>query len=357
MSFASLELRAGPRAIEHVRRQGIAPADIACVPAAAGGPKGLALVPLDIWLFGDWLREARDLELVGASIGAWRMAAAAQANPVAALERLSEGYIAQRFPREPTPHYVSEECRRLAVEVLGGARAIAPRAGVALSVITARARGVLHDSSSKPAFARAAFANALSRRRLAAHLERVVFGTARTPLWVEPIDAFGFTPVPLTENNTEDALLASGSIPIVCEPVRDPAGAPRGLYWDGGLIDYHLLLPYPRLAPMGGRTRLTLYPHFVPQVTPGWLDKHLPWRRHPRAHPWLDTMLLVAPSRAFVHRLPQRRLPDRNDFYRYGQDNERRMRDWRTAIAECRRFADDAARWLSAPDPTLLKPL
>jgi hypothetical protein len=365
MSFASLELRAGPRAIEHIRRHGIAPADIACIPAAAGGPKGLALIPLDIWLFGDWLREARDLELVGASIGAWRMAAAAQADPVAALDRLSEGYIGQHFPRRPTARYVSDECRALARRVLHGARALRPRAGVTLSVITARARGVLNDTVSRPAFARAAVANAVARPRLAAHLARVVFGTQPSPLWDDPLDAFGITHVPLTADNTEDALLASGSIPVVCEPVRDPAHAPRGLYWDGGLIDYHLLLPYPRLQSRhgvgtpatGGRLRLTLYPHFVPQVTPGWLDKHLPWRRHPHGHPWLDTMLLIAPSREFLHRLPQRRLPDRNDFYRYGPDNERRVRDWRSAIGECQRFAEQAARWLQSPDPTRIKPV
>ena len=57
MSFASLELRAGPRALEHIRGFGLSPSDIACVPAAAGGPKGLALIPFDKWLFGEWLRE------------------------------------------------------------------------------------------------------------------------------------------------------------------------------------------------------------------------------------------------------------------------------------------------------------
>jgi hypothetical protein len=40
-------VHAGPRAQAHVRRDGLRADDIACVPAAAGGPKGLALVPLD----------------------------------------------------------------------------------------------------------------------------------------------------------------------------------------------------------------------------------------------------------------------------------------------------------------------
>ena len=58
--------------------------------------------------------------------------------------------------------------------------------------------------------------------------------------------------VPLDHANSEDALLASGSIPLVCDPVRNPASAPRGDYWDGGLIDYHLLLPYGRLLDAAG---------------------------------------------------------------------------------------------------------
>jgi hypothetical protein len=110
----SFVVHAGARAADHVRSHGIAARDIACVPAAAGGPKGLALIPLDRLLFGGWLRDVEHTELIGASIGAWRMAAAATADPVAALNRLSEGYVAQTYPRKPTTKYVSDECRKLA---------------------------------------------------------------------------------------------------------------------------------------------------------------------------------------------------------------------------------------------------
>jgi hypothetical protein len=111
------------------------------------------------------------------------------------------------------------------------------------------------------------------------------------------------------------------------------------------------LLPYRSLDG------IVLYPHFVPHVTPGWLDKFLPWRAQPRSHPWLENVLLVAPSRALLERLPNRKLPDRNDFYRYAREDERRMRDWRRAVAECQRFADEVAAWILHPDPSLLQPL
>lgn len=347
----SFEVRAGARAAAHVRAHGISPRDVACIPAAAGGPKGLALIELEKRLFGTWLRDAARLELIGASIGAWRMAAAAQSDPVAALDRLAEGYLAQVYPRRPTPQYVSIECRKLARAVLGNAHTIAPRAGIGLSIIASRARGALRDDRSKAAFARAALANALSRRRLAAHLQRVVFHSPAARFPRHAPDAFGLTRVTLDAHNTEDALLASGSIPLVCEPVSDVAGAPPGDYWDGGLIDYHLLLPYRDLDG------LVLYPHFVPHVTPGWLDKFLPWRRHVGAHPWLDNLLLISPSSAFLARLPNGKLPDRNDFHRYGADITARVRDWRRAIAESARLADEVMAWLARPDPSYLLPL
>jgi hypothetical protein len=351
-------LRAGPGALAHLRENGLAPADVAAIPAAAGGPKGLALIPLDRLLHREWLAPGRaPIELLGASIGAWRMAALAQPDAPAALERLQHAYVHdQNYSARPTPAEVATACRRIAAAVLGGTP-LAPRPGVSLAVITARARGPLAAQSSKLAFARATLANAIGRDRLAAHLERVLF-TAGPPGFLQQAhDPFGLVQVLLDARNAEDALLASGTIPLLCEPVRDIAGAPRGNYWDGALVDYHLLLPWPRLTRAGSRRRIVLYPHFNDFVTPGWLDKHLPWRRAPRAHPWLDDLLLVTPSPAFLARLPDRKLPDRQDFYRYGQDHGARIRAWERAIGECDRFADAVLGWLERPDPSLVQPI
>jgi hypothetical protein len=348
-SFPSLDIRAGSRALAHLRERGVAPADVRCIPAAAGGPKGLALLPLDRRLH-DAGYAARDVRLVGASIGAWRMTALANPDAPAAIERLRRAYVRdQNYRERPSPREVSDVIRGVVRTLLDG-KAPRVRAGVALEVLTARARGPLAGRASKAAFARAALDNALARPRLARHLHRVVFvaGTTSAP---DPFDAFGALHVPLDERNAEDALLASGSIPLVCTPVRDIAGAPPGDYWDGGLIDYHLLLPYAS-AP-----GLVLYPHFAAHVTPGWLDKFLPWRRAPRAHGWLANVLLIAPSPAFLGRLPNGKLPDRNDFYRYGADHAGRIRDWECAIAECERFADEAMRFLEAPDAGRVRPL
>jgi hypothetical protein len=349
--FELLDIRLGDEARRRIARDGLAPQHIACMPAAAGGPKGLALLPFDRLFAREWLPRVPSIELIGASIGAWRMASLAQADPRAALDRLQHAYVhEQNYTERPTPAQVAVVCRGLASAVFG-APDLELRDGIALSVITARARGVIAQDRSKAAFGRVALVNAASRRQLANHMERVVFHAGAPSRLPPAFDAFGLTQVALTRDNLEDALLASGSIPLVCEPVRNVPAAPPGDYWDGGLIDYHLLLPYARFDG------LVLYPHFVPYVTPGWLDKFLPWRKRPRRHRWLANVVLIAPSRAMLERLPNRKLPDRNDFHAYGRDHAGRIGAWERAIAESERFAEAALRWLERPDLSVARAL
>jgi len=58
-----------------------------------------------------------------------------------------------------------------------------------------------------------------------------------------------------------------------------------------------------------------LYPHFQKAVVHGWLDKSLK-RRHGATH-FLDNTVLLAPDPAWIKKLPNGKLPDRNDFLRY----------------------------------------
>ena len=88
----ALQVYAGPKAREHLRERGLTAADVRVIPAAAGGPKGLALLPLDRFIFGHWLKDStHTVHLLGASIGAWRMAAACLPDADAALEALTNG--------------------------------------------------------------------------------------------------------------------------------------------------------------------------------------------------------------------------------------------------------------------------
>jgi hypothetical protein len=138
--------------------------------------------------------------------------------------------------------------------------------------------------------------------------------------------------VALSGDNLLPALLASASIPLVMSGVRNIPGAPDGVYRDGGLLDYHLDLPYEQPG-------IILYPHFTDKVVPGWFDKTLPWRRGDATR--LQDVLLVSPSRAYLDSLPDRKLPDRKDFEKYLGDDSGRERSWRASIAESDRLGDE----------------
>ena len=349
-----ITIRLGQRARQRIAAEGVQAADIAIIPAAAGGPKGLILNGLDQWLFGTWLKTAqRPRKLVGASIGAWRMAASAFDDPAAAHKRLAHLYAHQRYPAKVTAAYVSQTCRALLDELLDGRAAEAVDHPLHhVSVLTARGTGALARTNGvrwreMAGFLLAAAGNAVSRDRLAGAMERVIFHNRRDDAhWLrEPFDAFAGHFVNLSQANLRDALLASGSIPLVLEAVTAIAGAPDGAYWDGGLIDYHLHLPYQR------DPGLVLYPHFSDYIVPGWLDKSMPWRRAGgKGDPALDNLILVSPSASFIATLPNGKLPDRKDFTVYGQNHAGRIRDWTRAIAESERMAEAFARWGENPD-------
>src|ERR1051325_5358947 len=96
--MSALNFHAGPRALARIRSHGLQARDIAIVPAAAGGPKGLIFRDLDQYVFGEWLPSSpRERTLIGSSIGAWRMAAACQRDPARAFARLGELYAGQRY--------------------------------------------------------------------------------------------------------------------------------------------------------------------------------------------------------------------------------------------------------------------
>jgi hypothetical protein len=356
---SSITVLAGKTARQQIQQNGLNASTVAVIPAAAGGPKGLILQALDQWLFGTWLPAApRTRSLIGASIGAWRMAAAAHADPVAAFARLGELYCGQRYPDKPGAEYISRTCVSLLDNFIGGHEAeIVRNPHYHLHLLAVRGRGLLHQPrnsrQAKLGFIAATLANLRARPALARHLERVMIGADADELgWLKrKFDAFATHFVPLSEENLAQSLLASGTLPLIMAEVQHIAHAPQGSYWDGGLIDYHLALPYSRLP----ENELVLYPHFTDHIVPGWLDKGLPWRRAHKGgqRDWLDNVVLVAPSREFLLSLPRRKLPDRKDFQFYGQDHDARIQAWQTAIAEGQRMRDDLARFAEKPEGIL----
>ena len=354
----SLIIRAGPRAQKHLREYGLRPNDIDIVPGAAGGPKGLGLALLDEYLFADWLpsgfaSRTKPVKLIGASIGAWRFAAVCRNDPREGLAALAKAYSEQKYPKKVDAKFVSAYARNLTDALFSGREAeLLSNPHYQLNVLVVRGKGLLKREArgrTHAGFAMAALANAMGRPYLRHFLDRVWFyadkKTANTPEnrtstgfpadGQEIFDRFHTHYVKFSPKNFGDALIASGSIPLVLEGVPQIADAPRGTFWDGGIIDYHLHLPYHRTPG------LVLYPHFTDKIVPGWLDKMLPWRK--AAGPWLDNVILISPTREYLDSLPHRKLPDRNDFKRFADDYEGRLRYWRQAMAMSAQLRDEFA--------------
>lgn len=346
MTYDPLVVRAGPAALAHIRRHGLRRDDIRIIAGAAGGPKWLVLSWLDRYLFGEWLG-TQPVNLVGSSIGAWRFAAACHpTDPAGAIARLEEAYLGQRY---------SEKVDRAEISAVIGAildhyfdddvaAGVAGHSTRRLTAITVRARGPAASERRGVQMlgsGLAAFANTISRRGLGCFFERVLFQHPRARSLRLASEGIPTRRVPLTVDNARDAVYASGSIPIQMEGVHDPAGAPPGVYRDGGLADYHIDQP---LVDEG----LVLMPHFADAMVPGWFDKFLPWRRRPRR---AANTLLIAPSPEFLARLPRGRIPDRKDFWYYAKDDAARVRDWHACVAEGERMAEATRRLLEAPDP------
>jgi hypothetical protein len=351
-----LTLRAGRRALQQIRDGGLDAARVEIVPGAAGGPKGLGIAGLDRAIFGEFLPSApRMRHLIGSSIGAWRFAAACCDDPLAALAEFTRLYVLQTYPRRPTARFVSQAARTMLEALFKGREAeILSSPSYRLSIITVRGRWPLtRDSLLHTAlgFGMAAMANAVGRRHLARFIDRTVFLDPRDAPSVMParFDAFRTHTVTLDAGNLGEALLASASIPLVLEGVANIPSAPAGIYWDGGIIDYHLHLPYHHAEG------LVLYPHFTDRIVPGWLDKPMPWRR--ARGEWLDNVLLVAPSPEYLAALPHGKLPDRKDFARFAGHDAERMRLWRQAIAESGRLGEAFLEFARKPDPSRVLPL
>ncbi|WP_097459321.1 patatin-like phospholipase family protein [Mangrovitalea sediminis] len=333
----ALTIRAGTRALAHLRRQGLQPGDVHLIPGAAGGPKALGIQGLDLAIFGQWLPRVPQVRtLIGASIGSWRFASLSMSDPVAGIRRLGELYSIQRFPRDSDHAEVSRRSRIMLDDLLQGEdEGIVSNPHYRLGILINRSRGLLAaDSRGRlgAGLVGVMAANLIHRRLLGGFLERVLVAPSGHEMPLAPLNDFTTHRVALTAQNLRQALLASASIPMVMSGVTGVAGAPPGVYRDGGLLDYHLDLPYRTPG-------VILYPHFTDRVIPGWFDKPLRWRQGDPGR--LADVLLVSPSAEYLHRLPHRKLPDRKDFTHYLNDDDGREAYWRRAMAESERLGDE----------------
>ncbi|MBC3376233.1 patatin-like phospholipase family protein [Pseudomonas sp. SWRI92] len=337
IKYPALTLKAGPRAFQRIRQAGLKPADVGILPGAAGGPKALGIQGLDLALFGEWLPAApRERSLIGASVGSWRFASACLPDAAEGIRRLGSLYNEQSFAKGVTMAGVSQSSQRMLNDLLDGRDlSILDNPHYRLNIMVVKSHGSLaldHRARLGLGLSSVIADNLRGRARLSRHFERLIVHDPRLAPPLHPLTDFPSRFVPLVAGNLRQALLASGSIPMVMEGVRDLPGAGAGTFRDGGLLDYHLDLPY-------SGEDIVLYPHFTDRVIPGWFDKGLPWRRGNVER--LQDVLLLAPSREYLSRLPFGKLPDRNDFKRFMGDDASRRKYWSTAMDESRRLGDE----------------
>lgn len=337
MKTPSLTFKAGAGALKSIKSHGFDIESIGTIAGASGGAKWLVLSQLDRAILQNIVPKMRGpVHLIGSSIGSWRFACYAQNDPLAAIARFERAYLEQTYSDKPDIHEITARSREILRDVLGtnGIQEILENPLLRMHIMAVRSRKSSATENRwllAASLMAAAALNAISRKTLGLFFERALFFDTRdVPPFFE-LTGFPLQRIELNQENLFDAVIATGSIPLVLSGVRDIGGATPGIYRDGGVIDYHLDLPH------SSKERMTLFPHFYDRIVPGWFDKRLKWRR---PHPGnVDRTILISPSADFVAKLPHAKIPDRSDFVNFSP--EERVAAWRTCVAACEALADE----------------
>jgi hypothetical protein len=334
---SALTLRAGSLAKQLIEKEGLQSQQVDMIPGAAGGPKGIGLMGLDQAIFGDFLQRAKQRRfLIGSSVGAWRFAGILAQGEQLGPQRLAELYIHLPFHKKMNIAEIEKISRDMLYSILDQqSKKLVEHPDYHLTIISAKAEH-LFQSDQKLALYGSLLGiigtNAVSRQHLSKFMQRVICQPAQFPQFKIRDDAFKTHYLNFDQDNVADWLMASGSIPAVTPAVKNIANAPQGAYRDGGLIDYHIDLPFESKG-------IVLYPHFSDRIIPGWFDKMFKSRT---ANSQNQTRtLLISPSQAYLQSLPLGRLPDRKDFVMKGLDDQKRIAWWKQSVAESQRLGDE----------------
>ncbi len=330
-----IDIYAGKTAAKIINEQGFKPELFTSFLGASGGPKWFTLFGLDKYIFAEFFKNrTQPLNLIGSSAGAFRSACFAQNDPVAAIERLAKSYSQTRYSsNKPTPTEITTKARALLEDVFGdnGVTEIINNPVFKAHFIVAKSNGFIaseHKLIQLLGLSKSYLLNRVNRKLLGGQYERFIFGAPNSNLSITDSYNFKTQNIALTQTNLKDALLASGSIPLVMQGIKNVAGSPPGIYRDGGIIDYHFDLKI-------NNPGLILYPHFNSDPKAGWFDKNLKRKVAPQNY---DNVVMITPSKEFVAGLPYGKIPDRNDFT--DLDADTRIKYWNTVFSETEKLAE-----------------
>ncbi len=326
-----LHIRAGKRAYEIIRDGGFTMDRVRTYFAPAVGPRWLISSGFDLALIKYGVLGRSNLVwLIGASAGAWRLAALMQPEPEKSYRSLIEAYISASYSRKDKPAtilrtlegiinaYIEDDAIPFALT----------NNHFRLGIITARAKNLLASEVGwlqRLGLGLCFLLNAASRSNLYRFAERIVFYNGAKPPYFCFKPEFRGRYIALNQTNFKAAVTASGAIPLLVSGVRDIYGAPKGIYRDGGLIDYNISNNYTQKLD-----EITLFFHHQERIIPGWLDKRLKKRRPPEDS--MDNVLMIYPSEPFISRLPGEKVPDRDDIVTFIDDPATRIKNWTQAV-------------------------
>ena len=354
-----LDIYAGDNALKTIQEQGIKQELFTAMLGASGGPKWFTLFGLDKYLFGEFFKDrSTPLNLIGSSAGAFRFGALAQNNPVDAITRLATIYSETVYSDKVDIKEITEKAIRLLNTVYGknGINEIIHNKVFQAHFIVTKCHG-LTSFESKPLQGLGLIAsmllNSVDRKLLRHQYQRFVYHHPNSNINISDDCNFSTRYHPLTESNLKAALLASGSIPLVMEGVKNIPNSPKGMYRDGGIIDYHFDVnisaqdPSKEAASSNNNTKdnLILYPHFNACPKAGWFDKNLK-RQVKEKH--YDNVVMLSPSNEFINSLPYQKIPDRKDFTE--MDATTRIKYWQTVLQKSEQLAENFAEKVHTND-------
>jgi len=329
--MSRIRIKAGKKIYQTIKDGGFNFDCISTYFGPAVGPRWLIASGFDLTLLTEGLLgRKKPVQLVGSSAGAFRFAAWLQPEAIQSYNKLLDAYINVTYTRNDTPTTGLKKTTHIVNAYLEDDALPFAMANkkYRLVVITARARGLVASENhwlQKTGLLMCLVFNYFSRNNIHKFAERIVFYNASKPPAFCLKSYFQGDYVPLNEINFKYAVLASGAIPLVIHGVRDIYGAPRGVYRDGGLIDYHLTHQFAERE-----NEIVLFFHHQERIIPGWLDKKIT-KRVPDAQT-LENVLMVFPSQNFIENLPCGKVPDRTDLVTFIDDQETRIRNWKKAV-------------------------
>jgi hypothetical protein len=241
-------IKAGRRAYEIIKDGGFHPDRIATYFAPATGPRWLIASGFDLSLLQNkFLGRSRATHLVGASAGAWRLAAWLQPEPENSYRTLMESYIGMTYKRGDTPVNVLDSLKNIInayIEDDALSFALANKK-YRLVIITARAKNIVASELKwlqQIGLGTCFLFNAITRSSIYNFAERVVFYNGPKPPHFCLVPGFRGRYIRLNEVNIKYALMASGAIPLTMPPrmriLHCSSAIRKGLYRDGWTRSY-----------------------------------------------------------------------------------------------------------------------